>query len=295
MKFNILMPALILSSLSLVGCQQNEAQPAPDNDKKAQSVAIDDAKLDTKAEADSTDEAKPTKLTAQDVTFKKIPFDYKLPKNVADNCVDSDTYMEGEVSCPSVDISLAQVEPKWIEDVINLAITNDNNSEYIKFKRGLDDFVQGQIKDESPLAYSQTVEPEQLAPHKNVAQFSILSDVYLGGAHGMPNLSYYIFDMDLQSQIGLENVIDDADFKFHDLLRTEFINYLADEMDIVTPEQVAEYEETWPFTISDEFYFGKKGLVLVYQPYQLGSFAQGFIELTIPYSKLDGVIRAEYL
>ncbi|PNK61353.1 RsiV family protein [Psychrobacter sp. FDAARGOS_221] len=48
-------------------------------------------------------------------------------------------------------------------------------------------------------------------------------------------------------------------------------------------------------SISDEFYFGEEGLVLVYQPYELGSFAQGFIELTIPYAMLEGVLRPEYL
>lgn len=304
MKIKKIAPVLFISSLTLIGCQQSDIKSEQEADAKVQTtkekVTTDkDSQSAIKTIDDSVDQSdtkpKQAKLTANDVKFKAVPFDYKLPKDVAENCVDLDTYSEGIIGCPDIDISLVQVSPQWIEEVINLEITGDNSSQYIKFKRQLDDFARSQIADESSMSYSEMIKPEHLAPHNNVAQFSILSDVYLGGAHGMPNISYLLFDMDMQTQIDLNDVLEDPENKFYELLRNEFVSYLANEMDIVTPEQVADYEETWPFAISDEFYFNEKGLVMVYQPYELGSFAQGFIELTVPYKSLKGVIRAEYL
>lgn len=300
MKIHKIAPALFVSSLMLVGCQQSDVKSEQEVNADVQTPKAESAAdTETKSEGMVTDqnETKPeqSKLSAQEVTFKAVPFDYKLPKDVADNCVDSDTYSEGEIGCPEIDIALVQVTPQWIEQIINLAITDDNSNQYIKFKRQLDGFARSQVEDEAPMSYSQMIKPEQLTPHNNVAQFSVLSDVYLGGAHGMPNISYLLFDMDMQTQIGLYDVLDDPEDRFYELARNEFVNYLANEMDIVTPEQVADYEETWPFAISDEFYFDDNGLVMVYQPYELGSYAQGFIELTVPYKSLKGVIRDEYL
>lgn len=307
MKIKNTAPALFVSSLMIFGCQPSQVDPDQETDAKVESTKLkypteSKAQLEPKPEEALTDKHdtevhKPqaSKLIAKDVKFIAVPFDYKLPKDVADKCVESDTYLEDEIGCPNIDITLAQVTPKWIEQVINLQITDDNSSQYIKFKRHLDAFARSQIEDGSPMSYSEMIQPKQLAPHNNVVQFSVLSDLYLGGAHGMPNITYLIFDMDMQTQIGLYDVLDDPEDRFYDLVRNEFVSYLANEMQIETPEQIADYEQTWPFALSEEFYFDDKGLVMVYQPYELGSFAQGFIELTVPYESLQGVVRDEYL
>ncbi len=237
--------------------------------------------------------AAPKPISAPEVTFKAIPLDYSLPKQVAKLCSDApDTKLVG---CPVVDIKLAAVQPKWVEQAINLAITDDNSPHHNKFKRELDRFALSQFEDESPLGYSMEIQPDQQKAYNNVAQFSILSDQYLGGAHGMPNIDYLLFDMSLQSQIELADVLADKEDKFYALAHQAFLQYLTDEMDIAAPDDVASYEETWPFELSEVFYFADAGLVLVYQPYQLGSFAQGFIELTIPYGDLQGVLKTDYL
>lgn len=256
---------------------------------------------------------------AKEVKFSTVPYVYELPKAMQDAChfnvnqATSESSSQNNESdfCTKINIELAKIEPVWIEQIVNKKITNDDNPKLIKFKQTVDEFVaehlvfineiktiakeNGEEFTHAP-SYAWIEKPELLTGFNNVAQIVVYSETYLGGAHGVYASNYLIFDMDLQSQIALENVLmPNKESEFHALAYSAFKDYLKTEMDIKSPKEIKEYESTWQFEVSENFYFGKNGVVLSYAPYQLGSFAQGTIELTVPYDKLTEIIKPQYL
>ncbi|MBE9589747.1 DUF3298 domain-containing protein [Moraxella sp. K127] len=254
---------------------------------------------------------------SEQIKFSTVAYEYELPDEMKQACNfdpktpkdDEGFYKEG--FCTSINIKLAKVEPRWIEQIVNKTITNDDNPKLLKFKQNVDEFVGehlmfiNEMKDvakengepfESAPSYAWTVVPELIPAHKNLAQVAIAGDVYMGGAHGMPFMEYLMFDMDLQTQIDFSDVIVvDRASDFHELAYAGFKEYLKDELQITTKKDIQEYEQTWQFEMTENVYFGKNGVVLVYQPYEMGGFAQGFVEIVVPYDKLQGIIQEEYL
>lgn len=255
-------------------------------------------------------------FTAKDVKFDTYVYSYELPEAMKQVCqfevknTDEDMVEQIDI-CTQVDIALVKVEPKWIEQVINKAITNDDGVKLLKFKQTLDEFVGEHLmvieefrqiaqdnneEFSSAPIYAWHTKPRMLPAFNNIAQFAINSDFYTGGAHSTPNEQYLIFDMDLQSQIQLGDIIvKDKDGDLFDLAQQFFKDYLKTELELKTEREIKDYEESWAFILPENFYFHEKGLVFVYQPYEIGSYAQGFIELTLPYENLTGIIRERYL
>lgn len=252
---------------------------------------------------------------AKDVKFGTIPFVYELPKSMKQACNFDMDSIDNEESdgnfCTKIDIHLAKIEPVWIEQLVNKEITNDDNPKLIKFKHTVDEFVNEHllfINDLKTVAkengeefshapsYAWSVKPEIVSSVNNVVQISLIGDTYMGGAHGMPFLEYLLFDMDLQTQIGFSDVIFSEKVNdFHELAYQSFKEYLNKELKINTDSEIKDYESTWKFELTENFYFGKDGLVLVYQPYEMGSYAQGFIEIVVPYHQLGDILKGQYV
>lgn len=257
-------------------------------------------------------------LSAKEIKFETVAYNYELPEAMKQVCgfdgqqVDKAT---GEVIrfCTEIDIKLAKIDPIWMEQIVNKKITGDDSPKLLKFKQNIDEFVGEHLeyihelkesaKDNNedfqyaPL-YVWMAVPEILPSINNVAQVVISSDVYMGGAHGLPNAEYLIFDMDLQSQIVLNDVLEkNKQGDFYNLAYDAFKVYLEQELGLKTEQDIKEYGETWQFDLPENFYFDKKGINLVYQPYQMGGFAQGFIELNLPYETLaeQSILKTQYL
>lgn len=263
--------------------------------------------------------------SAKEVKFSTVPYVYELPKAMQDACnfnPNNTNNINQETSEPSLDnnengfctkinIELTKIEPLWVEQIVNKKITNDDNPKLIKFKQTIDEFVAEHLtfindtktmaKEDGEeftgtIAYSLFQKPELLPSVNNLVQVVIYSDVFMGGAHGMPNAEYLIFDMDLQSQIAFNDMIKSEKLgDIHALYYDAFKAYLAKELEITKEKDIREYEETWAFKLSENFYLNQEGLVMVYQPYEMGSYAQGFIELTVPYDKLGEILKVQYL
>ncbi|WP_169798107.1 RsiV family protein [Moraxella oblonga] len=252
-----------------------------------------------------------TSNTDAKVKFSTVPFKYELPQAMKDAC-DFDKNKNEEYSpCTQIEVELVKIEPAWIEQIVNKAITNDDGSKLIKFKKTIDEFVNENLEfinemkeiakengEEaiSGMGYVWHTKPEMLPTFNHLTQIAIYNDMYMGGAHGVQDVNYLIFDMDLQSQIQLHDVIrNEKTSEFHELYHRAFKDYLAKELEITTEEDIQEYEDMWSFKLAENFYFNKEGLVLVYSPYEMGAYAQGFIELTVPYDKLTPILKESYL
>ncbi|MBJ6353342.1 MULTISPECIES: RsiV family protein [unclassified Acinetobacter] len=137
------------------------------------------------------------------------------------------------------------------------------------------------------------VKPKILQAQGKVVTVVLNSSSYLGGAHGSAAQHYYNFDLKEQKQIKLE-----------DLLRPQqkgALEKLAHEafktwvMDSKLADNVADYEQAWPFKLSNNFLLGEQGLILQYGEYEIGPYVVGLPRLVIPYDQLQDVLKEEYL
>jgi len=111
---------------------------------------------------------------------------------------------------------------------------------------------------------------------------------YTGGAHGSSLTNYYNIDLK-NGKILHEQDVFAAD-------STQLANLIK--------EYVKQSKNTThdPVTILDEndvnpngnFYFDKKGVVYVYNQYEIAPYSDGTIEVVIPYDKIEGLIKPQY-
>src|SRR5699024_4765500 len=88
--------------------------------------------------------------------------------------------------------------------------------------------------------------------------------------------------------------------EFSELLRDAYLEYISvaeSEPDQAKAEKrLLEREDSgWIAEPTNNFAFAYNGLLLDYFPYMLGSFAEGEIQLLIPYSRLIDIVKPEYL
>ena len=113
---------------------------------------------------------------------------------------------------------------------------------------------------------------------------------YTGGAHGQPGVQYFHWDLARKQKLALADLLEPGKQQaFWELARNQHQQWLDKEKLDQT------FRDSWPFDRTDNVYFGKDGLVLHYNVYHIAPYAMGQPELTIPYEKLDGIVRDKYL
>ena len=126
--------------------------------------------------------------------------------------------------------------------------------------------------------------------------FSFVDDSYLynGGAHGLHMQFGVNYNMQTGERLTLADLSDDEN---------AFTSYCAEQLLELAAAKEAEepvffdgYEENISDIISDStFYFSEEGLCFISQEYVLQPYASGAIILCIPYEKLEGYLKEEYL
>lgn len=115
------------------------------------------------------------------------------------------------------------------------------------------------------------------------------SYAYTGGAH--PNSSTDMMHFSLQSgkELGLEDWISDTT-SLKKLAQTYFF---ANEKKVDPTATQDQYFFGSEFTLPNAMALSDQGLRLIYSPYEAASYARGFIEFTIPFKDLKGILRKE--
>lgn len=140
---------------------------------------------------------------------------------------------------------------------------------------------------------SLSISPKILNSQEPLATVVLNTSSYLGGAHGSSSQTYYNFDLKHQKQVSLDQLIQaNQKAKLNTLAHDAFKAWVTESK---LAENVNEYEQAWKFTLSDNFYLGKQGLILQYGEYEIGPYVVGLPRLTIPYDKLKGILKPEFL
>lgn len=238
-------------------------------------------------------------------------------KNYYENCEDK---------CPEIDYKLLDTGNRWLDDMINKDIIynlafHDYETDSVEHKNwqnfltnpkptkagltnqlnlAIESMVKAnndwQKEMESKTAFSVTAMPTYLG-HKTLKnkekleQFRVTTETYTGGAHGMYWVNLYVFNMNSQKQLTIDDVIiKDKKRELEKLAKQKYYEFLKKHD--VNPEDLAEM---WEFFLTNNFSFDNKGLVLIYQPYEITPYVMGSPELHISYAELSGIVKAEYL
>jgi len=226
--------------------------------------------------------------------------DYQLPKKLQETCAARD-------NCPEIEVKYLKTNHKWINDItnqrINTLVVNSKPSESAPIttkatpaavKSALDGFAASQLNElpsDSAFAYSLTVTPEYVGHINDFETFEISSYVFTGGAHGMPYSEYLVFDQKTKKQIKLVDMLQSGKkLQFKALAYNAYKDWVK-----TVDKDVKNYEKNWPFTLSDNVTLTDKGVDIRYQHYAIAPYAYGMPVLSIPYSKLSGIIQPRFI
>lgn len=226
--------------------------------------------------------------------------DYSVPKNIQERCTKRD-------NCPNIDVHYLKTNQDWINKITNARINNlvinskPSESKPSKatgdakvVKAAIDGFVASQfadMPDNSVFAYQLMVKPDYLGHVDSFEMFEISSYVFTGGAHGMPYSEYLIFDPSTKKQVRLDDMLQTGKKPRFKALAYEAYKTWVKTVD----KDINSYEKNWPFTLDDNVTLTDKGIDIRYQHYAIGPYAYGMPVLSIPYSKLRGVIKPHFM
>lgn len=150
---------------------------------------------------------------------------------------------------------------------------------------------------EMPYAYCETVEDY-------VGDVSILSDHYLivdtngywygGGAHGQYYIGQYVFDLANGERMRLKDFYKGSQEEFKKLMATktqkDFESYDEDESPYFSSDPDEIYNQAYEYADLEttQIIFAEDAAYLEYEPYMMGPYAAGYIEIKISYEELLG-------
>lgn len=145
------------------------------------------------------------------------------------------------------------------------------------------------------------IKPRYLGHTQNREQIAVDWYTYSGGAHGLGGTTYYVFSQD------------DELIKLNDLIKEESMPDLQSALmkayfDVKNISSAQEYQKEEHCCIeikagespedsiqsallTDNFYFNAYGLNFVYPPYQIASYSEGEITLTLSYEELKDWLK----
>lgn len=237
--------------------------------------------------------------TANTLISKFDYLDYGLPAVLQERCYEHN-------NCPEIEVEYVKTNHDWINQIINARVNNIViNSQFSESavnpdtsrqaaKAALDKFVAVQFMDTSDdrqWGYHLMVNPTYLGHVGQFEMFEINSYTFTGGAHGMPFSEFMMFDLQTKKQVQLADML-----KENQKSRFEALAYQAFRAWVKTlDEDVDDYEKSWPFTLSDNVILTDKGIDIRYQHYEIAPYAYGMPVLSIPYSRLRGIIKPQFL
>ncbi len=126
-----------------------------------------------------------------------------------------------------------------------------------------------------------------------LTQIAVQDYRFSGGAHGMPSQSFYVFNRNSGQLLKLDDILlpgKKAELEVR--LLAQFKNFL--QASYPSGKQQDEHLQFWPFELTDNFYFTPEGITFVYNPYQLGPYAMGFVVLHLDKKAAADLLQPPY-
>jgi hypothetical protein len=131
---------------------------------------------------------------------------------------------------------------------------------------------------------------EDFAIRAGTPQVLVMSrerEYFTGGAHGMREKDYFVFDLENKRQLTLKDIIRDESLPdLHTLVEAA----LRELMQIPAWIPLSEggfFEDS--VTILDDFFLTPQGMGFQWDPYEIAPYVMGLLEITLPYDKLEAL------
>lgn len=146
-----------------------------------------------------------------------------------------------------------------------------------------------QFKNDFPKTSQQwelNVEGEVLYKSLNVICIGMSSYMYTGGAHGNDRIDFLNFNPENGILLSTADVINNLE-AFGDLVET----HLKQEIETGKNESITDYFFGEDFKLPQSLGFNEEGLIILYNKYEIASYAQGITEFIIPYNEVRSYLK----
>lgn len=136
--------------------------------------------------------------------------------------------------------------------------------------------------------YFQTIKTGIVDSTENILTIKTVKESYAGGAHGSHTVLYYNIDLN-----DAELLTEDDLFKsgYEEKLKAYITEELQKKYGDRINDVLFEIDE---IQSNNNFYFDKQGITYVYNEYEIAPYSEGIIEVLIPMSKIEGLLKSEY-
>ena len=131
--------------------------------------------------------------------------------------------------------------------------------------------------------------------YKNIKSVHLISYAYTGGAHyTREDISLVYDEKDNKYLNFLDILVDDGFNSLLPIIKESLLEY-SNLNNIVLNEEWVNDGTKYSAENYQNFYLDEDGLVIIFPPYQVASWADGEIKIEISYDKLKGILKEEYL
>lgn len=172
------------------------------------------------------------------------------------------------------------------EATIGQLMLNNKRQFFVEYRKEHVDVSRKEAA-ESAIGYSREEIARTMVAYRTprLLVLSHFSYIYLGGAHGIYGTGYSVFDLARQKELTLDDVIGkEAKQLLPELLAKNFrrMNGLKENESL---QEGGLFEDTIQPT--DNFYLTHHGVIFVYPPYEIASYAMGEVEILVPFKDLE--------
>lgn len=126
---------------------------------------------------------------------------------------------------------------------------------------------------------------------------------YTGGAHGMYGVSCDNYDVNSGKKLDISDVIDSTKEELDEIIKKKVLEAADEDIDFANiDEELANYQfnasndagsegSASPYT----WYFSYDGMHVVFNPYEIASYASGMQDIVIGYDEYQGMIKEKYI
>lgn len=146
--------------------------------------------------------------------------------------------------------------------------------------------------------FGATYYPDWQSADENLVTYHLINELYFGGAHGQSNGIYVTFDVKRNKALDIADIFTPEGFdKAVQLLTEQVKTYTEGRITSADlGEQCLSDSPGYYVNYNGKFYprpaLTPHGVAFAYQPYDIAPFSEGIIYFLIPYSQLEGSLKA---
>lgn len=169
-------------------------------------------------------------------------------------------------------------------------LKNPTEEEFKNYRESVYQDLVESAKTEPAIGYDDHIYSTFVGQRNNIATFIMTSYSYAGGAHGMHYTRYINVDLDKKAEIKLNDLISQQNQA--ELKQILWKNYSSTRVD--ESGKYNGFGNEKEFRLSEQFYFSPSGIVFVYPPYELGSYAEGNVEVEAGWYSVNKLLNSDY-